>query len=92
GSGIITHQKQEIFAFWTMAVSMVFITLALTGAGIVQVYLQRVLGMPYMETQGHMALFYYIRLFFGATFAIGLLVYLYNFFISSRASQIDSGL
>lgn len=86
GSGIITHQKQEIFAFWTMVVSMIFITLALTGAGIVQVYLQRILGMPYMETQSHMAIFYGVRLFFGGTFAIGLLVYLYNFFISSRTS------
>jgi nitric oxide reductase subunit B len=85
-SGIITNQKQEVFAFWTMAVSMIFITLALTGAGIVQVYLQRVLGMSYMETQSYMSVFYYIRLFFGVTFAVGLAVYLYDFFTGKSKS------
>ena len=80
-----SHQKAEIFAFWTMAVTMVFITLSLTGAGIVQVYLQRILGMSYMDTQSHMTLFYGLRLFFGGTFAVGLVVYLYDFFFPNRA-------
>jgi len=84
-AGSITSQKKEIFAFWTMGLSMVFITLALTGAGIVQVYLQRVLGMSYMDTQGFMNVFYFVRLFFGATFAAGLVVYLYDFFAGRRS-------
>lgn len=84
-AGSITGQKKEIFAFWTMGVSMVLITLALTGAGIVQVYLQRVLGMSYMDTQGFMSVFYFVRLFFGATFAVGLVVYLYDFFAGRRS-------
>jgi len=83
-SAIITHQKQEIFAFWVMSFSMLFITLSLTGAGIVQVYLQRVLAMPYMETQSYMVLFYAMRFVFGLTFTIGLIVYLYDFFLSSK--------
>lgn len=87
-SGAIPNQNREIFAFWTMCVSMVFITLSLTGAGIVQVYLQRVLGMSYMETQSHMTLFYGLRLFFGTTFAIGLAVYLYDFFFPGKATAI----
>jgi len=79
-----SHQKAEILAFWTMVVSMIFITLSLTGAGIVQVYLQRILGYSFMETQGHMGLFYGIRFFFGFTFTIGLIIYLYDFFTPSR--------
>ena len=63
---------------------MICITLSLTGAGIVQVYLQRVLGMPFMETQSHISLFYGMRLFFGVTFAIGLVIYLYDFFTPGR--------
>ncbi|MBI5885594.1 MAG: cbb3-type cytochrome c oxidase subunit I [Deltaproteobacteria bacterium] len=85
-----THQKAEILAFWTMCVSMMFITLSLTGAGIVQVYLQRVLGMPYMETQSHMVLFYGLRLIFGATFAIGLGIYLYDFFFPCKGGECRS--
>jgi nitric oxide reductase subunit B len=79
-----SHQKAEIFAFWTMVVSMIGITLALTGAGIVQVYLQRILGISFMETQGHMGIFYAIRFFFGITFTVGLGIYLYDFFTPSR--------
>ncbi len=87
----ITRQKLEIFSFWTMAVSMIFIALALTGAGIVQVYLQRVLAMSYMDTQSYMKIFYVIRLFFGVTFAIGLIAYLYDFFTGNRSKQRHFG-
>ncbi len=80
-----THQKAEIFAFWTMSISMVLIALSLTGAGIVQVYLQRILAIPYMETQSYITIFYAMRLFFGATFTIGLVVYLYDFFLPGKA-------
>jgi len=34
-------QVAEMWSFWLMTISMVFITLFLTGAGILQVYLQR---------------------------------------------------
>ncbi len=81
---VVTHQKAEILAFWIMVVSMVFIALSLTGAGIVQSYLQRVLGMPFMETQSHMALFYGLRFFFGITFAAGLAIYIYDFFTPGK--------
>ncbi|MFQ5737154.1 MAG: nitric-oxide reductase large subunit, partial [Thermodesulfobacteriota bacterium] len=87
-TGIITHQKQEIFTFWTMSISMLFIALSLTGAGIVQAYLQRMLAIPYMETQSYMTIFYASRLFFGVTFAVGLIVYLYDFFTPGKARSL----
>lgn len=73
-------QKLELFAFWTMSISMLLIATTLTGAGIVQVYLQRVLAIPFMETQSYMGIFYAVRLVFGFTFAIGMIVYVYDFF------------
>ena len=81
----VIHQKAEILAFWIMVVSMIFMTLALTGAGIVQVYLQRILGMPFMEAQTHNGIFYVLRLCFGGTFAIGLIIYLVDFFTPGKA-------
>lgn len=87
-----SHQKAEILAFWMMVVSMIFITLSLTGAGIVQVYLQRILAMPFMETQGHIGFFYGLRLFFGFTFAIGLVIYLYDFFFPCKAGSCTTKL
>jgi nitric oxide reductase subunit B len=86
-TGEIMSQKAEIFAFWTMVISMICIALSLTGAGVIQVYLQRVLATSYMETQTHMGIFYGMRLFFGATFTLGLAVYLYDFFLLKRATS-----
>ncbi len=83
----VMNQKAEIFAFWTMVISMICIALSLTGAGIVQAYLQRVLAIGFMETQSHMGIFYAMRLFFGATFTLGLVVYLYDFFLLKRATS-----
>jgi nitric oxide reductase subunit B len=77
-------QSRELFAFWTMVISMICIAITLTGAGIVQVMFQRVYGLPFMETQSHMVIFYAVRLFFGVTFTIGLVVYLYNFFLPGK--------
>jgi len=83
----IRSQKLEIFAFWTMVCSMFSIALVLTGAGIVQVTLQRVMGMPYMETQTHMKVFYEIREALGVTFAIGLIAFYYDFFTSAGRAR-----
>ena len=46
-------QVMEMWAFWLMTIAMVFITLFLTAAGILQVWLQRVSDTPmsFMATQ-----------------------------------------
>ncbi|MDP1957144.1 MAG: cbb3-type cytochrome c oxidase subunit I, partial [Rhodocyclaceae bacterium] len=51
-------QVLEMWSFWIMTVSMVFITLFLTAAGILQVWLQRVSDtpMPFMMVQDQVAL------------------------------------
>ena len=52
-------QVLEMWSFWLMTVSMVFITLFLTAAGILQVWLQRVSPQPlgFMAAQDQVALF-----------------------------------
>ncbi len=52
-----------MWSFWLMTVSMVFITLFLTAAGILQVYLQRFSDAPlqFMVVQDKIALFYWLR-------------------------------
>jgi hypothetical protein len=49
--------------FWLMTIAMVFITLFLTAAGILQVWLQRVSDtpLPFMVAQDKIALFYWMR-------------------------------
>ena len=75
-------QVLEMWSFWLMTVSMVFITLFLTTAGVLQVYLQRFSDtpLPFMIVQEKIELFYWMREFTGVVFLIGLVVYLYSFF------------
>ncbi len=76
-------QVVEMWAFWLMTISITFITLFLTGAGILQVWLQRVSDspMPFMVAQDQIALFYWMREWAGVFFLIGLITYIWSFFI-----------
>jgi len=77
------QQVLEMWAFWLMTVAIVFITLFLTGAGILQVYLQRVAenAQPFMAVQDQISLFYWLREVAGLMFFTGLVVYIASFFI-----------
>ncbi len=85
-AGSETTQRWEKWAFWLMASSMVTITLALTGAGVLQVWLQRMAEDPmsFMATQDSIAFFYWLRLAAGIVFTIGLLVYVASFFVGQK--------
>jgi len=79
-------QVVEMWSFWLMTVSMVFITLFLTGAGIVQTWLQRLSSspLPFMEVQDQIAIFYWLREIAGVVFLIGLVLYIVSFFINGE--------
>lgn len=66
-----------------MTVSIVFITLFLTAAGILQVYLQRYADapLPFMVVQDKIALFYWLREITGLVFLVGLGAYIWSFFV-----------
>ncbi len=83
-------QVVEMWSFWLMTVGMVFITLFLTGAGILQVYLQRLTDtpLPFMVVQDKLAVFYWMREVAGIVFLIGLIVYLISFFV--KGEEIES--
>ncbi|HYG42196.1 MAG TPA: cbb3-type cytochrome c oxidase subunit I [Bordetella sp.] len=76
-------QRVELWGFWLMTSSMLAITLLLTAAGVVQVWLQRLpadaAAMSFMNTMDQLALFFWLRLVFGVAFLIGLVCYLLSF-------------
>jgi nitric oxide reductase subunit B len=82
-------QVMEMWAFWLMTVSIVFITLFLTAAGILQVWLQRVSATPmsFMDTQAQLTLFYWLREGTGVVFLIGLLIYIASFFAKGETAK-----
>ena len=81
-------QVVEMWGFWLMTVSMVFITLFLTGAGILQVWLQRIPesgeALSFMVTQDKLAIFYWLREIAGVIFLLGLIAYITSFFVTEE--------
>ncbi|MDX2369029.1 MAG: nitric-oxide reductase large subunit, partial [Colwellia sp.] len=81
-------QVVEMWGFWLMTVAMVFITLFLTGAGILQVWLQRIPesgeALSFMATQDKLAIFYWLREIAGVFFLVGLICYIASFFITEK--------
>jgi nitric oxide reductase subunit B len=87
-------QVLEMWSFWLMSIAMVFITLFLTAAGILQVYLQRATDTPlaFMAVQEKVALFYWLREISGLIFFIGLVIYLMSFFVTGeQKSAVPAG-
>ncbi len=72
------NQVLNMWSFWLMTSGVVFMTVTLTFGGVVQVHLQRVMGMQYMEVQEQIALFYWMRLGAGLVVALAVLMYLYS--------------
>lgn len=83
-------QILEMWSFWIMTISMVFITLFLTAAGILQVWLQRVSDTPmsFMTAQDQVALFYWMRVWAGVAFFAGLVTYVTSFFVKGESKPL----
>lgn len=88
-------QVLEMWGFWLMTISMVFITLFLSAAGVVQIWLQRIpedgAALGFMATQDQLVLFYWLRLVAGVIFLIGLVAYLLSFRQRGRAGLAVAG-
>ena len=82
-------QVLEMWSFWLMTTAIVFITLFLTAAGILQVWLQRASDtpLPFMAAQEKIALFYWMREWAGVVFLIGLVIYITSFFVGGKEEQ-----
>ena len=87
-------QNVEMWSFWMMTIGMAVMVLALTGAGILQIWLQRMPtsgAMSFMDTQDQLRFFYWIRVGGGVGFLIGLMTYLSSFFIGGVPREVPTG-
>ena len=87
-------QNVEMWSFWIMTIGMAVMVLALTGAGVLQIWLQRLPetgAQSFMATQDQLNFFYWARIGGGVGFLIGLLTYLSSFFIGGAYdARVDS--
>ncbi|MEX8518293.1 MAG: cbb3-type cytochrome c oxidase subunit I [Leptothrix sp. (in: b-proteobacteria)] len=83
-------QSVEMWSFWIMTIGMSVMVLSLTGAGILQVWLQRLPtsgALGFMATQDQLTFFYWGRMLGGVIFLSGLLTYLTSFFVGEGADE-----
>jgi len=66
--------KKGKIGFWTMTTAMMLMGLSFGIAGVVQSYIERMLGMGYMVAQSYMRLWMGVTFFLGICFFIGLLI------------------
>ncbi len=66
--------------FWTMSTSMMLMGITFGIAGVVQTYVERVLGMGYMTAQSYMRLWTGVTFFLGLFFFIGVLITVLDLF------------
>ena len=87
-------QVLEMWSFWLMTIAMGFITLFLTAAGILQVWLQRISETPqsFMVVQDQISVFYWMREAAGVMFLIGLIVYMASFFVGGKPAEVKPAL
>jgi len=70
----VYDERRGRIGFWTMNIAMITMGLTFGVAGVLQTYLERVLGLGYMNTQSHMQLWMGITMAAGVCFLLGLLV------------------
>jgi nitric oxide reductase subunit B len=66
-------------AFWLMVGGMFGMTMALAAAGITQTYLERILGVGYLETQQKIQVHYLMWLGTAVVFGLGVAAYVWDF-------------
>jgi len=82
-------QKIELTSFWMLNIGMLGLTLALSAAGLVQIFDQRVGTdlIGFMESQESINGIYMVRAAFGVLVLAGLLTYFYSFFVKEEPQQ-----
>ncbi len=90
----MTDRKEEgstlgYWAFWLQIVGMFGMTLAFATAGISQTYLERVMGLGYLETQQKIQVHFLMLAATGSIFTVGVGLFVYDFFRAKPRFMIE---
>jgi len=84
------NQVLNMASFWITSSGVVFMTVVLTFAGVLQTHLERVNGMPYMDVQEQLGFFYLLRLGAGLVTVIGALLFIFAILVPRDSEVIAS--
>jgi nitric oxide reductase subunit B len=83
----VYDERRGRIGFWTMNIAMITMGLTFGVAGVLQTYIERVMGLGYMTAQSHMQLWMGITLAAGFVFLFGVLVTVRDL-LSLRPAQV----
>jgi nitric oxide reductase subunit B len=81
-----------LWAFWLQIGGMFGMTMAFATAGISQTYLERIMGLGYLETQQKIQVHFLMLVATGALFTLGVALYMWDFFFAPRPKPARAGL
>ena len=67
------------YAFWLSNIGMLGMTTAFAAAGVAQVYLERRVGMDFMDAQAELQVHFLVLIAAASLFTVGVLMFIYNF-------------
>ncbi|MFB3923910.1 MAG: cbb3-type cytochrome c oxidase subunit I [Terriglobia bacterium] len=71
GRPLQRRHRLGLLSFFLTNFGMIFIVMALLLAGVVQVYMQRIMGLDFLEVQQHLRFWFEVRLVAGSVFLVG---------------------
>ncbi len=78
------NQMMNMWSFWLLSGGVVFMSVTLTFAGVLQTHLEHVMGMEFMEVQQQLLLFYWMRLIGGVVTAFGAILFIASIVLPPR--------
>lgn len=79
------------WAFWLQLAGMFGMTLSFATAGIGQVYLERIMGMGYLDTQLKIQIHFVMLISTASIFSVGVGLFIYDFFSYRPRFELDEG-
>lgn len=74
------NNNMTLYAFWFSNIGMIGMTVAFGVAGVAQVYLERIMGVDFMETQKEIQPHFFVLILCATGFSTGIILYIINFF------------
>lgn len=82
-------QRRGFYAFLFMVVGVMGMTIALSCAGIIQVFMERLWGLPFLRVQGYMSFFYLMRFVFGLLTVTGVGLFFFDLLMPKTRTNME---
>src|SRR5690606_12959427 len=75
-------------AFWLQIAGMFGMTLSFATAGVAQVYLERIVGLGYLDAQLKIQVHFLMLILTASVFTIGVALFIYDFFRRAPRAEV----